>query len=141
MKNQMQFKRVVLALVVTLALTLALTLAAGTAFAQSSGNSGQIGGQVLDPSGAAVSGVEVASRSLATNQTRTVTTDDAGRYAIGPVPVGEYEVTVKPANMEASSQNVFVSLGGRANATFNLGIKPVSESVNDTWCICSVSAE
>ena len=124
MKIQKQFQHAALLMMMV------LSLATGTAFAQSSGNSGQIGGQVLDPSGAAVTGQEVVSRNIDTNQTRTVTTDDSGRYAIGPVPVGEYEVTVKPANMEASSQKVYVSLGGRANATFTLGMKSVRETAN-----------
>ena len=57
-------------------------------WAQSAANSGQIAGQVLDPSGAAVPGVEVSARNIDTNYTRMATTDDAGRYAVGPVPLG-----------------------------------------------------
>jgi len=88
-----------------------------------------LSGEVRDPSGVAVAGLEVTARNIDTNYTRTASTDEAGRYAIGPVPVGAYEVTVKPANMEASSRQVYVSLGGRANATFDLGIKALRGSV------------
>jgi hypothetical protein len=100
------------------------------AWGQASGNSGQISGEVIDPSGLVVAGVEVSARNIDTNLSRTSTTDASGRYAIGPVPVGNYEVTAKPANMEAAMQKVYVSLGGRANATFNLGMQGVRESVD-----------
>jgi carboxypeptidase family protein/TonB-dependent receptor-like protein len=98
--------------------------------AQSAANSGQIAGQVMDPSGAVVTEVEVSARNKDTNYTRTATTDAAGRYAIGPVPIGTYEVTIKPTNMEPSSQEVHVSLGGRAAADFHLGMTAVHESIN-----------
>src|SRR5215212_7579177 len=97
--------------------------------AQSAANSGQIGGEVRDPQGAAVAALEVTARNVDTNLTRTTSTDGEGRYAIGPLPVGSYEVMVKPANMEAATQQVYVSLGGRADATFKLGLKEVRESV------------
>lgn len=98
--------------------------------AQSAANSGQVSGQVLDPSGAAVPGVEVSVRNMDTNYRRVANTDDAGRYAVGPVPLGTYEVTVAPPNMQAATQQVYVSLGGRANADFHVGIAPVRESVS-----------
>jgi hypothetical protein len=100
--------------------------------AQSAANSGQISGTVLDPSGLAVAGVEVSARNIDTNYTRVATTDELGRYAVGPVPLGTYEVTVAPSNLQPSTQQVYVSLGGRANADFNLGITPISESVDVT---------
>jgi len=57
-------------------------------FAQSAANSGQIAGEVLDPSGASIPGVEVSVRNIDTNYRRAANTDDAGRYAVGPVPIG-----------------------------------------------------
>ena len=98
-------------------------------WSQTTATGGQISGQVLDPSGAVVPNVEVTVRNKDTNNTRTTTTDEAGRYAIGPVPLGSYEVTVKPPSMEASKEDLYVSLGGRATANFNLGMQPVRESV------------
>jgi hypothetical protein len=95
-------------------------------------NSGQVAGKVLDPSGAAVSGVDVTVRHVDTNYTRTATTDDEGRYAVGPVPLGLYDVTVRPVNFETATQRVYVSLGGRAVADFTLGIATVQESVDVT---------
>lgn len=102
----------------------------GTASAQSSANSGQIGGQVLDPSGGAVADVEVTIRNVDTNYTRTVRTDSAGRYAVGPLPLGTYEVIATPTNMAPAIQTVQVGLGARASADFNLGLSGVNESVD-----------
>ncbi len=59
-------------------------------FAQSAANSGQIAGEVLDPSGASIPGVEVSVRNIDTNYRRAANTDDAGRYAVGPVPIGTH---------------------------------------------------
>jgi hypothetical protein len=98
--------------------------------AQSSASSGQISGHVLDPSGGAVANVEVIVRQMDTNYSRSAETDAEGRYAVGPVPVGPYEVTVKPANMEAATRVVYVSLGGRAEADFDLGLAQVRESID-----------
>src|SRR2546421_9069189 len=51
--------------------------------AQSWANSGQIGGQVLDPSGAPAAGVEVSVRNVDTNyDMRFSATDAEGRYAV-----------------------------------------------------------
>jgi hypothetical protein len=100
------------------------------AYAQSAANSGQIGGQMLDPSGGAVVDAEVTIRNVDTNYARTVRTDNAGLYAVGPLPLGTYEVIATPANMSPSIQTVYVGLGARATADFNLGLAGVTESVN-----------
>ena len=99
-------------------------------WAQSAASSGQIIGQVLDSSGASIAGVEVSVRNIDTNYKRVANTDDAGRYAVGPVPLGTYEVTVTPATLQPSTQQVYVSLGGRATADFRLGISPVRQAIN-----------
>lgn len=104
--------------------------------AQSAANSGQIGGQVLDPSGAVVADVPVQVRNVDTNYTRSTTTDSSGRYAVGPVPLGTYEVTATPANMAPSTRTVYVSLGARAAADFDLGLVGVRESVDVMAATC-----
>lgn len=108
---------------------LVLAGAAG-AFGQSAANSGQISGQVLDPSAGAVVDTAVTIRNVDTSYTREVKTDGAGRYASGPLPLGTYDVTVAPAGMAPATQRVYVGLGGRAQADFDLGIPGVVESVD-----------
>src|SRR5438552_12377037 len=53
------------------------------------GTSGNISGQVLDPSGLSIPGVRVAAINLATNITTTATSTEAGNYNL-VVPPGAY---------------------------------------------------
>src|SRR6266404_623591 len=54
-----------------------------------------ISGRVVDPSGAAVGGVNVSVKSLETGATRTVTTDDGGNFRLLSLPVGPQELKVE----------------------------------------------
>src|ERR1700677_90360 len=62
------------------------------AWAQSSAT---LSGVVTDPSGAAVAHAQVVVHSLATGLDRTVTTDEAGAYAVPSLQPGDYKVQVK----------------------------------------------
>src|SRR5689334_16779252 len=73
---------------------------------QTGGNSGQIVGQVLDASAAAVSGAEISIRNIETNFTRTTTTDSAGRFAVSLLPLGTYQVTARASNFETAAQEI-----------------------------------
>ena len=64
------------------------------ALAQSAASSGQIVGQVLDPSGAAVPSARIAVHNPDTNYTRETTTDASGRYAVSQIPLGGCDVSV-----------------------------------------------
>lgn len=58
---------------------------------------GQIGGTIVDPQGAVISGAQVKVTSLAQGITRTVRTDSAGRWVVSGMPSGEVRI-------EASAQ-------------------------------------
>ena len=89
-------------------------------WAQSAANTGQIVGQIVDQSGAAVGGAEVTVKNKDTNFSRTVATDSAGRYAAPYLPLGPYTVSVTAAGLQAPAQDVFVTLGSSISANFNL---------------------
>ena len=55
---------------------------------------GSILGTVRDPTGAVVSGASVKAIHLATNETRTTTSDDTGTNRILALPVGRYTIEV-----------------------------------------------
>lgn len=57
-------------------------------------STGQIVGEVTDPSGAVLLGANVTVREPATGTTRAVTTNSVGRYTVPLLPPGIYEVTV-----------------------------------------------
>src|SRR5438552_2240051 len=65
-------------------------LAAGQLQAQ--GATATISGTVLDPSAAAIAGASITVRNVETAFTRTVTSDDQGRYVVPELPIGDYEV-------------------------------------------------
>jgi hypothetical protein len=68
-----------------------VALASTLAFAQT----GSIQGTVTDKSGAVVQNAVVTTKNLATNATRTVTTNGTGGYSVTNLPVADYEVTVQ----------------------------------------------
>src|SRR4051794_37917785 len=55
---------------------------------------GSILGTVRDPTGAIVAGATVKAIHLATNETRTTTSDGTGTYRILALPVGRYTIEV-----------------------------------------------
>ena len=96
---------------------------------QTAGNSGQIVGQVLDPSSASVAGAEVTVRNENTNFSRSATTDDAGRYAVALLPLGPYEVITKASGFEPATQEALVTLGSTITANFKLSVGVNREAV------------
>ncbi len=91
-------------------MSLVFFLATISSYAQMAGT-GQIVGTVMDPSGAAIIGAEVSLTDTATGDTRTSTSNDAGRYVFSNLPSGKYDVTInksgfRPAKL--SDQRVVV---------------------------------
>ncbi|MDQ3062650.1 MAG: carboxypeptidase-like regulatory domain-containing protein, partial [Acidobacteriota bacterium] len=57
------------------------------------GPTGTFSGTVTDPQGASVPGATVTIRNTGTNQSRTTTTSEEGRFVFTALPVGTYEAT------------------------------------------------
>src|SRR4051812_12133181 len=64
-----------------------------TILAQSQITSGQIQGEIKDPNGAVVPGATVEVKNRETNLSRTVTTNEDGRYVVLALPPGNYQIT------------------------------------------------
>src|SRR6476659_3664701 len=79
--------------------------------AQSSASSGQVVGQVLDPSGAAVPSARIVVRNPDTGYTRETTTDASGRYAVSQIPLGVCDVSVYVSGFAPDAQRVTLTLG------------------------------
>src|SRR5262245_27285900 len=62
--------------------------------AQTQITTGTIQGTVVDANGASVPGANVEIKNLGTNFTRTLTTDDEGRFIAPLLQPGNYSVTV-----------------------------------------------
>ena len=107
----------------------ALALAPAALGAQSAASSGQIVGQIVDASGAAVPGAEVTVRSKDTNQTRRTSSDSAGRYALSLLPLGAYEVSITGAGFEPVARESIVTLGATVTANAALRVAGFTEDV------------
>jgi hypothetical protein len=87
-------------------------------------------GTVTDSSGAPVSAAAVTAKNLETGGVRNTTTDDAGRYLILSLPVGQYEVRVTKAGFkEAVRSGIQLVIGQEARIDLNLQVGAVETQV------------
>src|SRR5205823_14072882 len=93
------------------------------------GTSGNISGQVLDPSGLSIPGVRVAAINLATNITTTATSTEAGNYNL-VVPPGAYQFTVEATGFKQFLlKNVTVTASASVRVDARLEVGSVTELV------------
>jgi hypothetical protein len=89
-----------------------------------------ITGTVTDPSSAPISAAAVTTRNLETGAVRNATTDDAGRYLVLSLPVGQYEVRVTKAGFkEAVRSGIQLVIGQEARVDLNLQVGAVETQV------------
>jgi hypothetical protein len=95
--------------------------------------SANLSGVITDPSGAAVSEATVTARNLDTGASRTVPTDQSGRYRLFALPVGLYEIRVtKQGFAEGIRSGIRLAVGQDASADLSLRVGLVSEQVKVT---------
>jgi carboxypeptidase family protein/TonB-dependent receptor-like protein len=95
--------------------------------------SASIKGVVTDPSGAPVPSAAVAAKSVETGAIRNSTTDEAGRYQVLALAVGEYELSVtKPGFQVAIRGGVHLVVGQEATVDIGLRVGEVREHVTVT---------
>src|SRR5262249_28528239 len=109
---------------------LILAIAQGVSFAQSQANTGIIEGMVVDPSGSAIGGAQVAITNIGTNFTRNLTTDSEGRFRGLLLPLGAYRVTVKAANFGTLvREGLDLAVGQTITLTLALTLSQVEQVV------------
>ncbi len=97
------------------------------------GTSGQITGTVTDPNGAAVPGATITVTSLATGETRSVTTSSDGNYVFANLAIGMYNLKVTQSGFkETSVSNVVVNVSNTTRQDVALEAGKVDEVVNIT---------
>ena len=108
-----------------------LLLACVTAFAQQT--TGAISGRVVDQQGAAVPGVTITAKNVATGFTRTEVSDSEGTYRLGAMPVGMYEVNAELQGFATvSKKDVEVNVAQVQAIDFSMKVASVAETVNVT---------
>jgi hypothetical protein len=95
--------------------------------------SASIKGNVTDPSGAPVPSAAVKAKNLETGAIRSSVTDDAGRYLILALPVGEYEMQVSKAGFQdAIRGGIRLVVGQEASVDMKLQVSAVKAEVRVT---------
>src|SRR5271166_6546808 len=107
----------------------ALLMLTTAAFSQSTGNAGSITGTVTDATGAVVPTATVTIGNPISAYTRTVTSDDAGRFNFPNVPLNPYHLTVAIAGFANFSQDVEVRSSVPVGVKVVLKIGASSENI------------
>ncbi len=109
-----------------------LALASAPTFAYSqavSTNGGSIQGTITDPSGAAVPNATVVIKDIATDGSKTLTTDNAGFYSLGPLTPGDYSVTITRAGFRTETVQTVIRTGTATPGSFKLTVGNTTETV------------
>src|SRR5262245_51271430 len=87
-------------------------------------------GNVTDPLGAVIPGVTITIKNLDTGATRTIVTDDEGRYRVNALPVGSYEVKAERQGFgQALHTGIELTVGREASIDFQLQIGQLNEQI------------
>jgi hypothetical protein len=89
-----------------------------------------LSGAVMDPSGAAIAGADVAVKDVNTGAARGTTTDGSGRYQVLELPVGDYALTVRKAGFATETRTgVHLAVGQDGTADVRLEVAGVRQDV------------
>lgn len=98
--------------------------------AQTQSTAGTIQGTVSDEKGGAVAGATVEIKNLDTNATRTLTTDDDGRYVALSLQPGPYSITVtRPGFATSVAERMELTVGQALNVLVTMKVSGVEERV------------
>src|SRR6202007_1332232 len=88
---------------------------------------------VTDPSGAPVPAAAVTIKNLETAAARNTVTDDAGRYQVASLPVGQDEVRfTKSGFQEEIRSGIHLVVGQEASVDIRLQVGEVQQRVSVT---------
>jgi len=94
---------------------------------------GSISGTIIDPSGAAVGGVQIEITNLETELRRTATNLDNGIYTVAQLPPGTYDVLIqKPGFANQVQRGVRLLVNQNLTLDFKLSLSSVSQNIEVT---------
>ncbi len=93
---------------------------------------GQLGGIVVDPTGAMVPNAQVSVTQIDTGAQRTVVTDNAGRWIVSNLSTGRVKIAVNAFGFKQLVSQVNYDGGGSGPFNFALSLGAASESVEVT---------
>jgi len=111
---------------------LALAASPPAAAAQETLNYASASGRVVDATGAAVAGAQVAARHTETNVTGTTTTAPDGRFRFPYLRVGVYDITVRLNGFAPATRRITLTVGAAFDLPITLSVASVETHVNVT---------
>jgi hypothetical protein len=90
---------------------------------------GQLGGYIVDPSGATVRGAQISVTQLDTGIVRSATTDSSGRWIVGNMPSGRVRVIAAMQGFRSTVRDVFFNANYPTSVSFALLVGSISESI------------
>ena len=108
-------------------------LAPSFARAQGGTSTASVAGKVSDATGGVLPGVTVTVTSLATNQQRTVVTNEEGVYRFAGLPPGNYSITAELEGFAKFVQSdIRLQVGAASDLNVTMRLSSVSESLTVT---------
>ena len=104
----------------------------------------EISGIVTDTQNGAIPGATVKVENAETGAVRNLTTDDAGRYDVPLLPIGNYAVTVGKTGFQFESKTgITLAVGQRATVDLSLPLGELHQSiqVTDTPDVVAISTQ
>uniref|UniRef100_E6QHS3 TonB-dependent transporter Oar-like beta-barrel domain-containing protein n=1 Tax=mine drainage metagenome TaxID=410659 RepID=E6QHS3_9ZZZZ len=123
-----RLKTALLALNLLFVAGFAVSVVAPAAFAQTN-ISGDIAGNVTDPSGAAIANAQVTALNAGTGAVYQATANSNGQYRVSQLSPGAYTVSVTAPGFEKTTITVTVNAGLVAGGNFTLTVGKSSETV------------
>src|SRR6266571_8600435 len=123
---------------------LLILVIAPVASSQTQITTGTIQGTVTDANGAIVPGANVEIKNLDTNFSKTLTTDDGGRFVSLALPPGNYSVTISKQGFATTVvEKVELTVGQALNLPLSMKVSGVEErvTVNVTPTVDTVKTE
>src|SRR5437762_7662760 len=114
-------------------LKLGMSLFLFSALAVAQVTTGTISGTITDSTGAVVPGVNVTLKSVEKGITRTVRTDEGGRYRAPELALGSYEITAEAAGFETVVRSgITLTVGREAVVDFTLQVGTITDKITVT---------
>src|SRR5437870_6320947 len=114
-------------------LKLGMSLFLFSALAVAQVTTGTISGTITDSTGAVVPGVTVSLKSVEKGISRTIKTDDGGRYRAPELALGSYEITAEAAGFETVVRSgITLTVGREAVVDFALQVGAIADKIEVT---------
>jgi len=93
---------------------------------------GELGGYVVDPSGAVIPNASIEVTNTATGGTWSAATNEQGFWGLAGLPSGNLRITVSSSGFKSSAQNIYYDARHPEHFNVSLSLGAVTQSVEVT---------